>query len=354
MARVRSRNTAPENTFRKALWAEGLRYRIHADELPGEPDVVIPKKRLAIFVDGDYWHGGQWIRRGLTALEDQFPDTPSKSYWLKKIRRNMERDCVSTAALLRDGWIVLRFWESDVKKHLVDCVKITVEAATTPPPPTRFAFLPDKTFLSAAPLSNAARQALEDHGWKALFVAGRRGAGMSVGRNPVSMIAAVRDHDVVVGQGTRLIEEPHERERLTGFLRLARLTPAPLCLYEAPSPPSFEDIAQSTRLSCEEAGYSVVFFAVHERTFVVGVRGALGRLPRENTEPENSLANPREQDLDALIPCKTGWISRLSAYCEDIAEAPGAPLGVIAKRVLNPLVNELIRGRALVMRGEPA
>ena len=81
MRKVRSVNTAPETTFRKALWAHGHRYRLHDADLPGKPDVVLPACRTAIFIDGDFWHGNQWARRKLTSLEDQFRGTSSKDYW---------------------------------------------------------------------------------------------------------------------------------------------------------------------------------------------------------------------------------------------------------------------------------
>lgn len=64
MRRVKSKDTTPEVAFRKALWAAGVRYRLHDSGLPGKPDIVIPGSRLVIFIDGDYWHGGQWARRG--------------------------------------------------------------------------------------------------------------------------------------------------------------------------------------------------------------------------------------------------------------------------------------------------
>src|SRR5690348_3712071 len=104
MRKVHSRDTSPEMTFRKALWARGVRYNVCPDDVAGKPDIVIPSRRLAIFIDGDFWHGGQWQRRGLATLEDQFRETETKrkSYWLRKIRRNIQRDCRNTAALQRE------------------------------------------------------------------------------------------------------------------------------------------------------------------------------------------------------------------------------------------------------------
>ncbi len=118
MRKVHSRDTAPEVAFRKALWAHGVRYKVCPANIAGKPDVVIPSRRLAIFIDGDFWHGGQWRRRGLAALEDQFRETKTRSYWLRKIRRNVQRDCRTTVTLQHDGWTVLRIWESQIKSDL--------------------------------------------------------------------------------------------------------------------------------------------------------------------------------------------------------------------------------------------
>src|SRR5579863_1919484 len=128
MRRVRSRDTAPEVLLRKALWAAGVRFRTCAENLPGKPDIVIHSRRLAIFIDGDFWHGGQWRRRGLTSLEDQFSRTASRDYWVRKIRRNMDRDCRATAALIEAGWRVVRLWESEVATDVDGCVRKALSA----------------------------------------------------------------------------------------------------------------------------------------------------------------------------------------------------------------------------------
>src|SRR5258708_22510797 len=103
MRRVRSRDTTPELLLRRALWAAGLRFRTCCTTLPGKPDIVIHSKRMAIFIDGDFWHGGQWRRRPVASLGDQFRQTESPGYWLRKIRRNIDRDCRATSALLPGG-----------------------------------------------------------------------------------------------------------------------------------------------------------------------------------------------------------------------------------------------------------
>ncbi len=169
MSKVRSRDTTPEVVLRKALWSKGLRYRLYSSDLPGKPDIVVPSKGLAIFVDGDYWHGGQWSRRHLVSLEEQFSETDSKSYWLKKIRKNMERDCSTTAALLSDGWTVLRFWESEIKKNLEGCVEIALAACENPTHATSLSQLPNRTFAEFFAGIGLVRLALERQGWTATY-----------------------------------------------------------------------------------------------------------------------------------------------------------------------------------------
>ena len=144
MRRVRSRDTAPEVLLRRALWAAGLRFRACPTNLPGKPDIAIHSKRLAIFIDGDFWHGGQWHRRKLASLEDQFRQTESRAYWLAKIRRNMDRDCRATAALIDLGWSVVRLWESDVLADVGQCV-----ARILAPAPVRLSAAPVKSFASS-------------------------------------------------------------------------------------------------------------------------------------------------------------------------------------------------------------
>lgn len=77
---------------------------------------------MAVFVDGDFWHGNQWRLRGLQRLEDQFRDSQNSDYWIRKISRNMIRDSESTTALEDSGWRVVRVWESDIKRDLGSCI----------------------------------------------------------------------------------------------------------------------------------------------------------------------------------------------------------------------------------------
>lgn len=102
-------DTKPEMLLRRALWALGLRYRKHAAHLPGKPDIVFAAARVAVFCDGDFWHGRNWavLRRQL--LRRHNPD-----YWVAKIARNRRRDRGQTALLMKAGWTVLRLWETDI------------------------------------------------------------------------------------------------------------------------------------------------------------------------------------------------------------------------------------------------
>ena len=127
MAKVRSRDTDVELLFRKAMFAKGYRFRVCAKELPGKPDLVFPSKRLAVFLDGDFWHGNQWRKRKLTSVDDQFVATDNKTYWQAKIRKNRQRDFRNTSALLDLGWKVLRFWGSDLEHDLHACLTTTME-----------------------------------------------------------------------------------------------------------------------------------------------------------------------------------------------------------------------------------
>lgn len=118
MQHIRSKDTKAEIMFRKALWTKGIRYRKNFALLPGKPDIAITKHRIAIFVDGDFWHA-----RGHEDNPGEQIGT-NKEYWIPKLKCNVERDRYVDEMLLEQGWLVLRFWESDVKKDLDRCLKI--------------------------------------------------------------------------------------------------------------------------------------------------------------------------------------------------------------------------------------
>lgn len=116
MKHIGSADTKPEVILRKALWNKGLRYRKNYAALPGKPDIVLTRQKIAIFVDGDFWHA-----RGHQDNPGEQVAT-NKEFWQKKLSRNVERDREVNDALTEAGWLVLRFWESDIKKNLQLCI----------------------------------------------------------------------------------------------------------------------------------------------------------------------------------------------------------------------------------------
>jgi DNA mismatch endonuclease (patch repair protein) len=108
MRRVKGRNTTPELKVRRALTALGARYRLHRTDLPGKPDIVMPGRRLAIFVHGCFWHGHD-CARGARVPKD------NRDYWIGKVARNRARDERSREALAALGWRVETIWECDLK-----------------------------------------------------------------------------------------------------------------------------------------------------------------------------------------------------------------------------------------------
>ena len=121
MSHIKSKDTTPEIMFCKALWHCGIRYRKNYKKLPGTPDIAITKRKIAIFVDGDFWHAkGHQDNPG-----EQIKS--NREYWAKKLSRNVERDKEVDEELLNLGWLVLRFWESDIKRDVEQCVKLIKE-----------------------------------------------------------------------------------------------------------------------------------------------------------------------------------------------------------------------------------
>jgi len=103
-------DTRPERLLGRALWGQGLRYRKNVAGLPGRPDLVFSRARVAVFCDGDFWHGRDWdARRAILARG------ANASYWVAKIGRNVERDREHERTLRDEGWTVLRFWEGDIR-----------------------------------------------------------------------------------------------------------------------------------------------------------------------------------------------------------------------------------------------
>lgn len=117
MSAVRSRDTGPELLLRRELHRRGLRYRLRSS-LRGQPDLIFSRARLAVFVDGDFWHGNTWRLRGAASLEDYLASMSNADFWRAKITTNIARDKAVTQELQDSGWRVVRLWESDLHKNL--------------------------------------------------------------------------------------------------------------------------------------------------------------------------------------------------------------------------------------------
>lgn len=117
MQSIPQKDTKPEVLLRHALWSKGIRYRKNYANLPGKPDIALTRQKIAIFVDGDFWHArGHQDNPGEQVASN-------KEFWQKKLARNVERDKEVNDELTEAGWLVLRFWESDIKKDLSGCIR---------------------------------------------------------------------------------------------------------------------------------------------------------------------------------------------------------------------------------------
>ncbi|WP_311936378.1 very short patch repair endonuclease [Hwangdonia seohaensis] len=115
MSRIQGKNTKPELMFRKALWAKGVRYRVNSKKLFGKPDVSIQRYKLAVFIDGAFWHGYNWQERKAKLKSN-------RGFWIPKIERNMQRDKEVNLELKNLGYTVFRFWDHDIIKELDKCI----------------------------------------------------------------------------------------------------------------------------------------------------------------------------------------------------------------------------------------
>lgn len=131
MSRIRGRNTGPELLLRKELWAAKLRYRLHY-KAPGKPDIAFPKTRVAVFVDGCFWHG---------CPQHSMRPRTNRVFWQRKIGANVNRDRAVVLLLRAEGWSVLRFWEheirNDASKVAATIIKAVLKKATKNGPSSR-------------------------------------------------------------------------------------------------------------------------------------------------------------------------------------------------------------------------
>ena len=321
MRRVKSRDTAPEIAIRKALWLQGIRYRLHVQGLPGKPDLALLKKRIAVFIDGDFWHGGQWRKRNLTALHEQFRATSTKSYWMRKIRRNMDRDARTTASLLEEGWTVLRLWESEIKDDLAGSVETAVDVSRNGAEPSNLALLPQRTVAEFFAGMGLVRLGLERQGWSVKYandIAPKKAEMYTAQFGDTAECLQVGDiHEVDSGKlptvtlatasfpcndlslaGARKGLAGKQSSAFWGFVRVLKDMgdrKPPLVLIE--NVPGFltshqgEDFRQALA-ALNRLGYAVDSFVVDASHFVPQSRArlfVLGRLWTEHQEQEPSL-----------------------------------------------------------------
>ena len=121
MRKIHSKDTSIELLLRKALWHKGYRYRKNYKALPGSPDIVLTKYKIAIFCDSEFFHGKNWEILKLRLEKGKNPD-----FWIKKIERNRNRDYENDKKLLFLGYTVLHFWGQDISKHTDECLQ-TIE-----------------------------------------------------------------------------------------------------------------------------------------------------------------------------------------------------------------------------------
>ena len=122
MKNIKNKDTGIEVTLRKALWNKGYRYRKNDKRLPGKPDIVLTKYKIAIFCDSEFFHGKDW-----EALKPQLERGKNADFWIEKISKNQQRDEEVNQQLQYLGWTVIRFWGKDITKHTDECVHVIEE-----------------------------------------------------------------------------------------------------------------------------------------------------------------------------------------------------------------------------------
>ena len=122
MKKIKGKNTSIEVTLRRALREEGYGYRINYKKLPGAPDIVLTKYKIAIFCDSEFFHGKDW-----EILKPKLEKGKNPDYWVAKIQRNINRDIEKDQALQFLGWTVVHFWGKDILENPEKCVEVIKE-----------------------------------------------------------------------------------------------------------------------------------------------------------------------------------------------------------------------------------
>jgi DNA mismatch endonuclease, patch repair protein len=367
MRKVRSTNTSPEIALRAALEAKGLRLSASGKDLPGKPDIVLPDERIAIFVDGDFWHGGQWRRRKFASLEDQFKEAPSKDYWINKIRRNVDRDFNNTKRLLDEGWKVIRFWESRIRKDLDGCVLTVLEASKKKRKSDIVSIIPGRTlsdFSSAARLTQVAF--LESKGWTAVYANDKRSGAIPSVTLAIASFTREDFSSIVSKEGYDARKTSLFNCFIAALTDMKKRRPPILLLQIAAGALSSNkgnDFRQAL-FALNRLGYTVDAFMLEtsssgnisrKRLFVIAILESCipaGEV-REQTSIYESLTRPEALTGFILRNTEINWNIRTLPipsrhYLSDSDKINNAsPIEWIAEYYLNPLVNELMKGRPL-------
>ena len=123
MHKIHSKDTSIELLLRKALWHKGYRYRKNYKVLPGSPDIVLTKYKIAIFCDSEFFHGKDW-----DSLKTRLEKGKNPEFWINKIERNRNRDYENDKKLLFLGYTVIHFWGQDIIKHTDECIQAIEES----------------------------------------------------------------------------------------------------------------------------------------------------------------------------------------------------------------------------------
>ena len=115
MSNVSLKGGKAETTMAKCLWHRGIRYRKNYKKLPGSPDIAITRYKIAVFIDGEFWHGEDWDNRKQKLKSN-------REYWIEKIEENIARDKRNDQLLYDAGWIPVHFWEKEVNRNVEHCV----------------------------------------------------------------------------------------------------------------------------------------------------------------------------------------------------------------------------------------
>ena len=124
MSQIKGKNTKPELLVRKFLHKNGFRYRLHVKDMPGKPDIVLPKYKTVIFIHGCFWHGHEGCRYYVV------PKTRTE-WWLNKITGNTANDSKVETALIADGWNIIKIWECELKRTTIENTLTTLIASIT-------------------------------------------------------------------------------------------------------------------------------------------------------------------------------------------------------------------------------